>query len=131
MSSYENLLSTAKEASRNSYSPYSKFSVGAAILFTSGNIYKGCNIENASYGLSLCAERTAIANSISAGEKSKIEAIAIYSPNQKKCLPCGACRQWLYEFASDDTKIILEDENSNPMVLTLADIFPYGFKIEN
>ena len=131
MNTYENLLSSAKAASENSYSPYSKFSVGAAILYESGNIFKGCNIENASYGLSLCAERAAITGAISSGEKSKIEAIAIYSPNQKKCLPCGACRQWLYEFASNDTKIILEDENSNPLVMTLADIFPYGFKIEN
>jgi len=131
METYKNLLSQAKQASENSYSPYSKFSVGASVLYESGKIYTGCNIENASYGLSLCAERCAMSSAIISGEKTKIKAIAIYSPNQIKCLPCGACRQWLYEFADDDAEIILQDENNNPLVLTLGDIFPYGFKFEN
>ena len=131
MDNYENLLSLAKKACENSYSPYSKFSVGAAVIYKSGKIYTGCNIENASYGLSLCAERCAIASAISSGEKSQIEAIAIYSPNQKKCMPCGACRQWFSEFSTTEKiDIILEDENSNPLVLRLGDIFPYGFKFE-
>ena len=100
--------------------------------YENGNRYLGCNVENASYGLALCAERNAISSAIAAGEKSKITAIAIYSPKQKKCMPCGACRQWLCEFAqnSHDTKIILEDENLEPFVLTLEEIFPFGFKFE-
>ena len=131
MNNYEDLLSLAKTTSQNSYSPYSKFSVGAAILYESGKIYTGCNIENVSYGLTLCAERSAIAHAISLGEKTKIKAIAIFSPNQKKCMPCGACRQWLSEFTSTTgVDVILEDENSNPLVLKLDDIFPYGFKFE-
>ena len=131
MDNYENLLSLAKRSCENSYSPYSKFSVGAAVLYESGKTYTGCNIENVSYGLTLCAERCAIAHAISSGEKTKIKAIAIFSPNQKKCMPCGACRQWLAEFsASKGVLIILEDENSNPLVLKLDDIFPYGFKFE-
>ena len=131
MKSYENLLNEAKRSSENSYSPYSKFSVGASVLYESGKVYTGCNVENASYGLTVCAERNAIASAINSGEKSKIKAIAIYSPQQKKCVPCGACRQWLSEFASDDgIDIIIEDENSSPLVLTLNDIFPFGFKLE-
>lgn len=131
MEIYQNLLSNAKQASENSYSPYSKFSVGASVLYESDKIYNGCNVENTSYGLTLCAERCAISSAISLGEKTKIKAIAIYSPNQKKCVPCGACRQWLLEFGSNDTKIILEDENSKVLVLTLEEIFPCGFKIGN
>lgn len=131
MENYENLLSFAKKACENSYSPYSNFPVGACILYESGNTYTGCNIENACYGLALCAERCAMAQAISSGEKTKIQAIAVYSPKQKKCMPCGACRQWLFEFAKDEnTNIILEDDTSNPLVLALGDIFPYGFKLE-
>ena len=110
---YNELLEYAKEASKKSYSPYSKFPVGACVLYESGKIYQGCNVENASYGLTLCAERNAMSSAIVKGETSKITAIAIYSPKQKKCLPCGACRQWLSEFAKNEkeTKIILEDIN--------------------
>lgn len=131
MENYENLLMLAKEACENSYSPYSSFPVGASILYESGKTYTGCNIENASYGLALCAERCAMAKAISSGEKTKIKAIAVYSPKQKKCMPCGACRQWLFEFSeSENTNIILEDDGLNPIILTLKDIFPYGFKLE-
>lgn len=127
--SYKDLLKEAENASKNAYTPYSKFKVGACVLFESDKKYSGCNVENASYGLTLCAERNAIANAIAKGENTKIKAMAIYSPNEKKCLPCGACRQWIFEFASKDTKIILEDNNDEPLVLSLDDIFPYGFKL--
>ena len=128
---YEVLLENAKKASEKTYSPYSNFPVGACVLYESGKQYVGCNVENVSYGLTLCAERTAISSAIANGEKSKIEAIAIYSPKQKSCMPCGACRQWLSEFAkSEQTKIILENEDGKVMTLTLAEIFPYGFKFE-
>lgn len=129
---YNELLEYAKEASKKSYSPYSKFPVGACVLYESGNIYQGCNVENASYGLTLCAERNAMSSAIVKGETSKITAIAIYSPKQKRCLPCGACRQWLSEFAKNEkeTKIILEDINDKILVLSLEEIFPYGFKFD-
>lgn len=130
MTSYEDLLLLAKDASKNSYSPYSNFSVGAAVLYESGNVYTGCNIENVSYGLSLCAERSAMAAAINSSEKTYIKAIAIYSPKQKKCMPCGACRQWLQEFSKNNIDIVLEGDDSNPLILTLDDIFPYGFKFE-
>lgn len=127
---YQQLLDQAKSASENSYSPYSKFPVGAAILYESGKIYQGCNVENASYGLSFCAERNAMSNAIAYGEKTKVKAIAVYSPKQTKCMPCGACRQWLSEFYINDkdTKIVLEDDNQEVIVMEMGEIFPYSFK---
>ena len=129
---YFELLNEAKKISENTYSPYSNFPVGACVLYESGEKYAGCNIENASYGLALCAERSAMSLAVAKGEKTKIKAIAIYSPKQKRCMPCGACRQWLSEFALNETetKIILEDDNENILVLSLEEIFPYGFKFE-
>ena len=127
---YLELLECAKEVCKNSYSPYSKFPVGACVLYQSGEIYTGTNIENSSYGLTLCAERAAIASAISKGEKTKIVAIAIYSPTQKPCTPCGACRQWIQEFKeSDDTKIISDDENSELKIYTIDELLPHTFDL--
>ena len=80
----------------------------------------------------MCAERNAIASAINAGEKSKIKAIAIYSPKKTMCMPCGACRQWMSEFCINekDTKIILENNKKEPIALKLEEIFPYGFKLD-
>lgn len=129
---YQELLQEAKQISENTYSPYSKFPVGACVLYESGKKYLGCNVENVSYGLTLCAERNAISSAIASGETSKIKAIAIYSPKQNKCMPCGACRQWLSEFAleNDETKVILEDEENKLLIFSLEEIFPSGFKFE-
>lgn len=128
---YRELLNDAKNLSQKSYSPYSNFPVGACVLYESGKKYFGCNVENASYGLALCAERSAISQAVASGETSKIKAIAIYSPKQKRCMPCGACRQWLSEFAADNqTKIILEDNDDKLLVITLEKIFPFGFKFD-
>ncbi len=128
----EELLEKAKKVSVNAYCPYSKFPVGAAVLFESGNIYVGCNIENSSLGLALCAERNAISSAIADGEKSKLVKIAVYSPKTKKCFPCGACRQWIQEFANGyDAEIILEDENEKYCSLYINDILPYSFELNN
>ncbi|MBR5304614.1 MAG: cytidine deaminase [Candidatus Gastranaerophilales bacterium] len=128
---YQELLEKAKKASLNTYSPYSNFPVGACVLYENNNEYLGCNVENVSYGLTLCAERNAISTAITNNEKTKIKAIAIYSPKQTKCMPCGACRQWLSEFASEQgCKIILEDNNDGILILNLEEIFPSGFKFE-
>lgn len=91
------LEKAAREAASQSYSPYSRFPVGAAILCASGKVYTGCNVENASYGLCNCAERTAVFSAVAAGERS-IDAVAIYTPTPKPVTPCGACRQVLNEF---------------------------------
>ena len=131
MISNEELLNSAKNAAEHSYCVYSKFPVGACVLYSSGNTYTGCNIENASYGLSLCAERNAISTAIAAGEKGKLLKIAIYSPKSKKCFPCGACRQWFKEFEKEQKiEIILEDDDSSCIIYSLEEIFPYAFKLD-
>ncbi|HUJ43435.1 MAG TPA: cytidine deaminase [Opitutaceae bacterium] len=91
------LIAAARRAARHAYAPYSKFRVGAAVLTASGGIFTGCNVENASYGLSNCAERTAIFQAVAAGER-RIVAVAVYTPTLQPTLPCGACRQVISEF---------------------------------
>ena len=118
------LMEIAKNASKNSYSPYSKFPVGAAILYDDGTIYTGVNVENSSFGLTLCAERNALSTAIAAGQQGQLLAIAIYAEKEKMCAPCGACRQWIWEFAQkQDVKIILEDKNEGLYTTTIKDIF--------
>lgn len=94
---YAELIKRATEVKQNSYSPYSNYKVGAALLSNSGKIYLGTNVENASYGLSICAERSAVSSAVSAGERN-FKAIAIVTDSEKLASPCGACRQVLIEF---------------------------------
>lgn len=123
------LLELAKQASGNAYAPFSNFKVGACVLFESGKYYTGCNVENSSYGLALCAERNAISNAVAAGEKTGIDKIAIFSPNTKICSPCGACRQWILEFQKDtDAKVVLQDKNDDVLIVKIDDLLPLGFK---
>lgn len=105
------LIEGAKMARENAYTPHSKFKVGAAVLTASGKIFTGCNIENASYGLSNCAERTAIFKAVSEGEKD-LTAIAIVTDLPQPASPCGACRQVIYEFGPDALVIManMQDE---------------------
>ena len=108
---YEDLMELAKQAANNAYAPYSKFPVGACLLTESGKTYTGCNFENSSFGLTICAERNAVGSAINAGER-KFKAIAIFSPKKENCTPCGACRQVLNEFKSDEgLEIIVQDSN--------------------
>ena len=124
------LLNQARKACDNAYADYSKFYVGACALYDTGNYYTGANVENASYGLSLCAERNAMSNAVAAGEKGKLIKIAIFSKNRTNCMPCGACRQWMAEFAKDkDMQIILESEDSKCAIFTLEELLPYGFML--
>ncbi len=98
----QKLKAAAKIAAGRAYAPYSKFQVGAAILTSSGKIYSGCNVENASYGLTNCAERTAIFNAVAAGgKKLKLQCVVVYTPTKTATAPCGACRQVIYEFGPD------------------------------
>ena len=125
---YTELMDYAIKASEKSYSPYSKFSVGAAVLMNSGKIYMGCNVENASYGMTICAERNAIFKAVSEGERG-IVAIAIYSPQKGDCYPCGACRQVISEFQFGDNEIEIVTENNGKLdIKKLADYMPYMFK---
>ena len=126
---FQELMNNAKEAAKNSYSPFSRFAVGAAVITPSGKIYRGCNVENSSFGLTNCAERTAIFKAVSEGER-EILAVAIYSPNSDSCYPCGACRQVLYEFQPDDYEIDVVTENLGVLeVQKLSYFLPCGFRI--
>jgi len=122
------LMNKAKEAVKMSYSPFSHFAVGATILTKSGNIYTGCNIENSSFGLTICAERCAIFKAVSEGEK-EVVAIAIYSPNTDECYPCGACRQVLYEFQGNTEIIVITEKEGNIETKPLGYFLPCGFKL--
>ncbi len=127
----EKLLELAKEVCVNSYSPYSKFPVGAAVLFEDGSVYTGVNVENASFGLTLCAERNAISTAIASGQKGAIVAISVYSPKSKMCAPCGACRQWIWEFSKGkEVNIILEAENGGLYTTTIQEVLPLGFLLD-
>ena len=128
----EELFLKAKKISENSYAPYSNFPVGACCLFDDGKIYEGVNVENVSYGLTLCAERNALSTAATEGKKEGLIAIAVYSPKQKMCIPCGACFQWMAEFRSKstDVKIILEDYDGKIKEYTLKDFLPHTFKFD-
>lgn len=127
MFSYEELIEKAKEASQNAYAPYSDFRVGACVLTDKDNIYTGCNFENASYGLSICAERNAIGSAVANGE-TKIKAIAIYSPNMYNCTPCGACRQVINEFKTDNT-VVITVAGDEIITNTIEELLPGGFTL--
>ena len=104
------LMNAAREAAEKANAPYSRFLVGAAILTRGGAIHAGCNVENASYGLSICAERNAAITMVSAGEEDRrIKSVAVFSPNAVPCFPCGACRQFLREFGCEE--VVVEDQS--------------------
>lgn len=130
------LILEAKKARERAYAPYSKYMVGAALLTRSGKIYHGCNIENAAYGPTNCAERTAFFKAIYDGER-EFEKIAIVGGMQgmeadDTCAPCGVCRQVMMEFCNlKSFKIVLANGKDKEMELTLEELFPYGFGPEN
>lgn len=125
---YNILMEKAIEVSKNAYIPYSKFPVGACVLTENEKIYTGCNFENASFGLTICAERNAIGSAIADGER-KIKAIAIYSPNTDNCYPCGACRQVLYEFKSDNGIDVILKQGDGLTFLKIEELLPEGFNL--
>ncbi len=124
------LLDLAAQAARHAYAPYSRFYVGAALLTTAGHTVTGCNVENASYRLTTCAEQTAIASAITQyGPDLRIQAIAIVNRNDTACQPCGACRQTIAEFAGPDCLILFPGKDG-PTTCTLADLLPAAFHLE-
>ena len=125
------LAQKACEVMQNAYAPYSKFHVGACVRAEDGSMYVGCNVENASYGLVNCAERSAILALISAGRK-RIEALAIAGPGPDLITPCGACRQVIREFAAPDTPIYLCDSHGKVVKTTNIDkLLPWSFGPEH
>ena len=118
------LIDRAAVAREKSYSPYSHFGVGAALVCEDGSIYEGCNIENASFGLTNCAERTAIFKAVSEGH-TKFKALAVVADTEGPCAPCGACRQVISEF--EIPRIILANLKGNYRVLDLDELLPFRF----
>lgn len=120
----EELVQKAIEYRKNSYSPYSHFAVGAAVLTKSGKVFGGCNIENASYPVGICAERTAISKAVSEGERD-IVALSVVGDTPGPCSPCGMCRQFISEFKIP--KIIMANLKGVRKTVTLEELLPFGF----
>jgi cytidine deaminase len=123
------LLDVARAAMKNAHAPYSNFKVGAALLTTSGEIFSGCNVENASYGITNCAERTAIFSAVAGlGPKMEIEAIATVNDHDAPCSPCGACRQVIYEFGP---KAIVYFPGAKAWKkMLIRELLPEGFRLK-
>lgn len=128
-SGQERLIESATQAINSAYAPYSQFKVGAAVLTSQGEIFAGCNVENASYGLSMCAERNAIANAIigSGQDTITIKAIAVANSHNVSCSPCGACRQVIWEFGQN-AQVIFRG-NQGWQTSTIKDLLPEGFSL--
>ena len=125
----ERLIEAARGAAKQAYAPYSKFKVGAALLTTRGDMVPGCNVENASYGMTNCAERTAIFSAIAQfGQEIEIRAIAVVNADNAPCSPCGACRQVIYEFGPEATVFFLSAGGWKELPIT--DLLPYGFRLQ-
>ena len=124
----EKLIEMAKRARENAYAPYSNFKVGAALLTEDGEIFTGANVENASYGLSICAERVAVFKAVSEG-KRKFKAIAVVTDTEKPTPPCGACRQVLAEFG--DIEVIMANLKGDVKVMKLSELLPEAFTPED
>jgi cytidine deaminase len=129
MKDMDALIEAAKAVRKNAHAPYSRYQVGAAVRGDDGKIYAGCNVENASYGLALCAERGAVAQAIAAGAK-KIVAAAVVTSTSPPAAPCGMCRQTLAEFARD-MPIALTNDAGERVETTLAELLPRAFRSED
>lgn len=130
-SEYDELIEAALKAGQRAYAPYSHYRVGAALLTAQGRIYQGCNIENASYGATNCAERTAFFKAVSEGERQFL-AIAIVGGMEGKeisnyAYPCGICRQVMQEFCGPDFQVIVGRSKEDYRILTLKELLPFGF----
>jgi cytidine deaminase len=125
------LCELATAAAEHSYSPYSHFRVGAALLLSNGKIVTGCNVENCSYRLTSCAEHGAIVRAIAEhGPGIRLHALAVANLNHTASIPCGACRQTLTEFGDDSTLILYPGEDGTPEETTLGELLPHAFRLE-
>ena len=125
----ERLLRSAREVMKNAYAPFSHFKVGAAILTSKGHIFVGCNVENSSYGITNCAERTAIFSAVAElGPKIEIRAVSVVNDQGVPCSPCGACRQVIYEFGPDAT--VFFQGAKGPKQAHITELLPEGFRLQ-
>jgi cytidine deaminase len=126
------LRDRATAVAHHAYAPYSNFRVGAALLLTSGEIVTGCNVENASYRLTVCAEQSAIASAVALhGPQIRIRAIAVVNLNDTASQPCGACRQTIHEFSTPDTIVFFPGANGTLAQATVAELLPAAFLLKN
>jgi len=123
----DKLIAEAKMAREKAYAPYSNFKVGAAVLTIDGKIFTGCNVENSSYGLSICAERAAIFNAVSSGYK-EFTKIAVVTDSDTPSSPCGACRQVIFEFG-DDIEVIMANLKGEIKIEKISELLKDGFKL--
>lgn len=123
---YQTLLKEAKKASGSAYAKYSGFKVGAALLCGNNQIYTGCNVENASYGATICAERTAAVKAVS-DNQTVFLLLAVYADTEDFVYPCGICRQFLIEFAKKDMKIIACNNKDEYQVYDITELLPHAF----
>jgi cytidine deaminase len=119
------LVAAAKAAREHAFAPYSRFKVGAALLADDGTVVTGCNVESASYGLTICAERVAIVKGVSEG-RTRFTCVAVVADTENPTPPCGACRQLLWEFAPD-AEVVLENLQGKRATFTMRELLPYGF----
>jgi len=125
----ERLLRSARKVMKNAYAPFSNFRVGAAVLTSKGQVFAGCNVENSSYGMTNCAERTAIFSAIAKdGPKLEIRAIAVVNDHGVPCSPCGACRQVIYEFGP--RALVFYQGAKGPKQSLITDLLPEGFRLK-
>ena len=124
------VISIGKETLKNSYSPYSNFKVSAVVVSESATIYQGCNIENASYSLTVCAEVAAISRMVTSGEQS-ISQIYVFSSTDQFIIPCGGCRQSIREFSKQDIPIYLVNSSGAIRQHTLKEVLPHAFSFEH
>lgn len=126
---WQALLQAARLAAQNAHAPYSDFHVGAAVLTSTGEVFFGCNVENASYGLTNCAERTAIFSAVAKlGSRTLVKAVAVVNDREVPCAPCGACRQVIYEFGPGAT--IYFRGPKDWVECPITDLLPYGFRLK-
>lgn len=126
---YSDLLQIAHKAKINSYSPYSKFRVGAVLVTDEGNMYTGVNVENSSYGLTNCAERTAVFKAVTEGERN-FKTIVLVSDAEDFIPPCGACRQVLMEVCGKDLEVVMSNSENEIRILKLEELLPLSFNKE-
>jgi cytidine deaminase len=122
------LVAAARAVRRNAHAPYSRFTVGAAVRDETGRVHVGCNVENASYGLTVCAERNALAAAVAAGARA-VRAVAVASGARPPASPCGACRQVLAELGKPDTRVLLAGPRGGAEEMTLGELLPRAFAL--
>lgn len=127
----QQLKSSAKEVAQNAHAPYSQFRVGCALITKKGGVYTGCNVENMSFGLTICAERNAIFNAVAVEGEIEITQLVVYTETKKAASPCGACRQIVYEFCGEDVSIHCFCDTDDTFETSIQSLLPHAFNLND